>query len=108
MTLTGTNGATRITFNTGEVLVPNRTLIYQDGIRLFSIGEWSNYTRVQGLGFRLSSIGEWNNYTIQFAGPVLGVIDNKQTCAIIARAKGSYSRANMCFCMSPSANNNSA
>jgi hypothetical protein len=46
MTLTGTNGATRITFNTGEVLVPNRTLIYQDGIRLFSIGEWSNYTRV--------------------------------------------------------------
>ena len=87
MALTGTNGTSRILFYTGQIFVPSRALIYQDGIKL-------------------SSVGETNNFTIPFGNPYEENIANKHACAVITRAKTSDSRANMCFCVSPSANNN--
>jgi len=37
----------------------------------------------------------------------LGIEGHKHTCAIIARNRNSWRRANICFCVSPSSNNNS-
>jgi hypothetical protein len=78
MTLTGHNGNSRITFNTGQVYLPYRALLYQDGIKL-------------------SSVGENNDYIIQFGLPFEGNIANKHACAIIAKTRNSYSRSKYVF-----------